>query len=152
MTTIFSAVMSRLSYTLGRKGQLNYPGISFASKKCAESLLLKDAETHHCFFRTAGLHNHLSHQYVASYRGELGLRQRISVFSQLTTWERPPAFCKRYTMTKPAYNDPLLGMKKTRQYQSLKITGSSTSVIQGHSFHLELVHNSNWIAVPMVHL
>jgi hypothetical protein len=52
----------RLSYHLGRKGQLNFPGITSASKQIAEELLLKDAEEHHCFFRSAGLHNHLSHQ------------------------------------------------------------------------------------------
>lgn len=78
-TTLLSGVMSRLSYTLGRKGQLNYPGITFASKKCAESLLLKDAETHHCFFRTAGLHNHLSHHILAAYDlgAPAGLLQKI---------------------------------------------------------------------------
>lgn len=53
---------SRLNYHLARKGQINAVGITAASKKTTEELLLKDAEKHHCYFRSAGLHNHLSHQ------------------------------------------------------------------------------------------
>ncbi|KDR68431.1 hypothetical protein GALMADRAFT_257159 [Galerina marginata CBS 339.88] len=59
--------MSRLSYKLTNKGQLNLPGITYASKKATEELLLKDAETHHCFFRASGFHNHLSHHILAAY-------------------------------------------------------------------------------------
>ena len=43
------------------KGVLDFPG-SHGAKAVLENLLLKDAESHHCFFRPAGLHNHLSHQ------------------------------------------------------------------------------------------
>lgn len=53
---------TRLSSTLGKKGQLNTPGITFASKKAIEELLHKDAEAHHCFFNKIGFHNHLTHQ------------------------------------------------------------------------------------------
>ncbi|KAF8970474.1 hypothetical protein BDZ97DRAFT_1754058 [Flammula alnicola] len=59
--------MSPLSYRIGKKGQLNLPGITYASKKAAEELLLKDAETHHCFFRQSGFHNHLGHHILAAY-------------------------------------------------------------------------------------
>jgi hypothetical protein len=52
---------------LNKKGQLNSPGITYDSKKATEELLLKDAEEHHCFFRSAGLHNHLSHHLLAAY-------------------------------------------------------------------------------------
>ncbi|PPQ75410.1 hypothetical protein CVT26_015394 [Gymnopilus dilepis] len=59
--------MTPISYTLKNKGQLNLPGISYASRKAAEALLLKDAEDHHCFFRQSGFHNHLSHHILAAY-------------------------------------------------------------------------------------
>lgn len=45
-----------------RRGLLNFPGANSASKSITERLLKIDAESHHCFFRSAGLHNHLSHQ------------------------------------------------------------------------------------------
>ncbi|KAF9480971.1 hypothetical protein BDN70DRAFT_876989 [Pholiota conissans] len=59
--------MAQLSYTLSRKGQLNFPGITAASKQAVEELLLKDAEEHHCYFRQSGFHNHLSHHILAAY-------------------------------------------------------------------------------------
>ncbi|RXW16950.1 hypothetical protein EST38_g8908 [Candolleomyces aberdarensis] len=58
---------AHLSYGLARKGQINVPGITAASKKAVEELLLIDAEKHHCYFRSAGLHNHLSHHLLAAY-------------------------------------------------------------------------------------
>ena len=64
--SVTSTVMSlsRLSYSLSRRGQLHLPGITHTSKKTTEELLLKDAKSHHCFFHAAELHNHLSHQWV----------------------------------------------------------------------------------------
>ena len=62
-----TTTMSRLSYNLGQKGQLNLPGITFASKKLTEDLLLKDSENHHGLFRASGFHNHLSHQWAGNY-------------------------------------------------------------------------------------
>ncbi|KAF9566491.1 hypothetical protein CPC08DRAFT_703825 [Agrocybe pediades] len=56
-----------LSYKLTKKGQINLPGITNASKTLTEDLLLKDAQVHHCFFNTAGFHNHLSHHMLAAY-------------------------------------------------------------------------------------
>ncbi|KAJ2929943.1 hypothetical protein H1R20_g7154, partial [Candolleomyces eurysporus] len=56
-----------LSYGLARNGQINVPGITAASKKAVEELLLIDAEKHHCYFRSEGLHNHLSHHLLAAY-------------------------------------------------------------------------------------
>ncbi|TEB13961.1 hypothetical protein FA13DRAFT_1748166 [Coprinellus micaceus] len=55
-----TSTANRLSYNLAQKGQLNAAGITAASKKSTEELLLKDAEKHHCYFRSAGLHNHLT--------------------------------------------------------------------------------------------
>jgi len=63
-TTSMATVSRKLSYHIGKKGQLNLAGINAGSKAVAEELLLKDAEQYHCFFRSAGLHNHLSHQSV----------------------------------------------------------------------------------------
>ncbi|KAF8588079.1 hypothetical protein K439DRAFT_1630110 [Ramaria rubella] len=48
-------------------GLLNLPGTSPASKNTAEELLKVDEESHHCFFRAAGLHNHTSHHILAAY-------------------------------------------------------------------------------------
>lgn len=62
-----SSTAKQLSYNLTRQGQLNVAGITAASKKATEELLLKDAEKHHCYFRSAGLHNHLSHHLLAAY-------------------------------------------------------------------------------------
>lgn len=53
-------------HTMQKKGLLNLPGATYATKKLTEDLLLRDAEKHHCYFNTAGFHNHLSHQCVAS--------------------------------------------------------------------------------------
>lgn len=53
-------------HAIRKRGVLNLPGISYATKSLTEKLLLSDAEKHHCFFRAAGLHNHLSHQYVVN--------------------------------------------------------------------------------------
>jgi len=51
-------------HTIHKRGVVNLPGISYATKSLTEKLLLSDAEKHHCFFSPGGLHNHLSHQYV----------------------------------------------------------------------------------------
>ncbi|KAF8882188.1 hypothetical protein CPB84DRAFT_1851350 [Gymnopilus junonius] len=59
--------MTPISYTLRNKGLLNTPGITYASKKATEALLIKDAQDHHCFFRQSGFHNHLSHHILAAY-------------------------------------------------------------------------------------
>ncbi|TFK28572.1 hypothetical protein FA15DRAFT_665290 [Coprinopsis marcescibilis] len=56
-----------LSYKLSRPGQINAPGISQESKQAVESLLLTDAEKHHCFFNSSGFHNHLSHHLLVAY-------------------------------------------------------------------------------------
>ncbi|THU91890.1 hypothetical protein K435DRAFT_726663 [Dendrothele bispora CBS 962.96] len=56
-----------LSYRLLRNGVLNLPRPSPASKTVTENLLLKDAHSFHCYFRSAGLHNHLSHHILAAY-------------------------------------------------------------------------------------
>ena len=45
-----------------RRGLLNLPGAINSSKILTEKLLKLDEESHHCYFRSAGLHNHLSHQ------------------------------------------------------------------------------------------
>lgn len=54
-------------HTIRKKGLLDLPGITNATKSLTEKLLLSDAEKHHCYFRPAGLHNHLSHQCVAFF-------------------------------------------------------------------------------------
>ncbi|KAK7033555.1 hypothetical protein VNI00_012779 [Paramarasmius palmivorus] len=59
--------MSAISHRLLRSGVLNLPRPSPGCKPITESLLLKDAQAHHCFFRAAGLHNHLSHHILAAY-------------------------------------------------------------------------------------
>ncbi|KAF5340342.1 hypothetical protein D9611_007914 [Ephemerocybe angulata] len=84
-----------LSYNLTRKGQVNAAGISAASKKAVEELLLVDAETHHCYFRSAGLHNHLSHHLLAAY--DLG-----------TT----PSHLKKIYTTEAGYQRPIILEKK----------------------------------------
>jgi len=50
---------------------------------------LKDAESHHCFFRAAGLHNHLSHHLLAVYDlgASAGLLQKI--YKDEATSQRP---------------------------------------------------------------
>ncbi|KAF8630301.1 hypothetical protein AX15_003013 [Amanita polypyramis BW_CC] len=51
-----------------RKGLLNLPGTTHASKSLVESLLAKDTHEHHCYFRPSiGLHNHLNHHLLAAY-------------------------------------------------------------------------------------
>lgn len=50
-----------------KRGILSLPGATHASKETARQLLSKDAAEHHCYFRGAGMHNHLSHQYVVSF-------------------------------------------------------------------------------------
>lgn len=49
-----------------RKGVLDLPGSSSEAKKLVGNLLLKDADSHHCFYRS-GRHNHLSHHLLAAY-------------------------------------------------------------------------------------
>ncbi|KAF5371285.1 hypothetical protein D9758_004168 [Tetrapyrgos nigripes] len=56
-----------LSYRILRNGVLNLPRPSPTSKTVAENLLLKDAQSFHCYFRSAGLHNHLGHHILAAY-------------------------------------------------------------------------------------
>ncbi|KAF8156791.1 hypothetical protein B0H34DRAFT_710596 [Crassisporium funariophilum] len=81
--------MSRLSYNLTRKGQLNLPGSTYASKKATEELLKKDAETHHCFFRSAGLHNHLSHHLLAAYDLGASAGQLQKIYDDEARTQRP---------------------------------------------------------------
>jgi hypothetical protein len=50
-----------------KQGTLNLPGATLASKKVTEELLATDHEKHHCYFRSMGLHNHLSHHILAAY-------------------------------------------------------------------------------------
>ncbi|KAF8510455.1 hypothetical protein BU17DRAFT_98061 [Hysterangium stoloniferum] len=49
------------------RGILSLPGATAASKATAERLLKTDEESHHCYFRPAGLHNHLSHHVLTAY-------------------------------------------------------------------------------------
>ncbi|KXN81565.1 Oxidoreductase AflY [Leucoagaricus sp. SymC.cos] len=67
------------SYAIRKKGVLNLPGITNATKSLTEKLLLQDAEKHHCYFRAPGLHNHLSHQVLAAYDmgASIGVVQKI---------------------------------------------------------------------------
>ncbi|KAL0950038.1 hypothetical protein HGRIS_010046 [Hohenbuehelia grisea] len=58
---------SVVSYAMRLKGALNIPGTLASSKTLVEELLRKDADEHHCYFRSAGLHNHLSHHLLAAY-------------------------------------------------------------------------------------
>ncbi|KIJ41069.1 hypothetical protein M422DRAFT_780499 [Sphaerobolus stellatus SS14] len=48
-------------------GLLNLPGITPETKSFTETMLKKDQEEHHCYFRSEGLHNHLSHHLLAAY-------------------------------------------------------------------------------------
>ncbi|KAJ8507666.1 hypothetical protein ONZ45_g9998 [Pleurotus djamor] len=59
--------MSPTASKLLKNGLLNFPRPSPAAKTTVEELLAKDAEQHHYYFRTAGLHNHLSHHLLAAY-------------------------------------------------------------------------------------
>lgn len=70
--------MSPLSSRISERGVLNLPGTTYAAKRVTEDALLEDAQTHHCFFRAAGLHNHLSHQYAIT-----SLFDYIFIFMQL---------------------------------------------------------------------
>jgi len=54
--------MATSLYAGFKRGIVNFPGITSASKEVARQLLSKDAAEHHCYFRSAGLHNHVSHQ------------------------------------------------------------------------------------------
>ncbi|KAF9446585.1 hypothetical protein P691DRAFT_761515 [Macrolepiota fuliginosa MF-IS2] len=80
--------MARL-HTMRKKGSLNLPGITHETKSLTEKLLLQDAEKHHCYFRPAGLHNHLSHQVLAAYDmgAAPGLIQRI--YDKVASYQRP---------------------------------------------------------------
>ncbi|KAJ3489516.1 hypothetical protein NLJ89_g11522 [Agrocybe chaxingu] len=63
----FTTTMSRVSCQITRSGQVYALGITYASKKKTEELLLKDAEGHHCFINPTGFHNHLSHHLLVAY-------------------------------------------------------------------------------------
>ncbi|KAK2465579.1 hypothetical protein APHAL10511_002471 [Amanita phalloides] len=52
---------------LRRKGLVNWPGVTYASKSLVTSLLVKDAHEHHAYFNPLGFHNHLSHHLFAAY-------------------------------------------------------------------------------------
>ncbi|KAF9530026.1 hypothetical protein CPB83DRAFT_834605 [Crepidotus variabilis] len=56
-----------IAYQLTKPGQINLPGITAASKKITEELLKADVDDHHCYFRSAGLHNHTAHHILAAY-------------------------------------------------------------------------------------
>ncbi|CAA7269317.1 unnamed protein product [Cyclocybe aegerita] len=62
-----TTTMSRISCQITCSGQVYAPGITYASKKKTEELLLKDAEGHHCFINPTGFHNHLSHHLLVAY-------------------------------------------------------------------------------------
>ncbi|KAF9471170.1 hypothetical protein BDN70DRAFT_888414 [Pholiota conissans] len=81
--------MFQVSYTLGRKGQLNTPGVTYASKKASEELLLKDAKEHHCFFNTSGFHNHLSHHILAAYDLGAPAGQLKAIYADVAKIQRP---------------------------------------------------------------
>ncbi|KIM42122.1 hypothetical protein M413DRAFT_409215 [Hebeloma cylindrosporum] len=84
-----TTTMSRLSYNLRQKGQLNLPGITAASKKLTEDLLLKDAEDHHGFFRASGFHNHLSHHILAAYDMGATPHHLQHVYDKEAAYQRP---------------------------------------------------------------
>ncbi|EED82365.1 predicted protein [Postia placenta Mad-698-R] len=81
-------------YSLDRKGLLNCPGISPASKKITEDIIRYDADEHHCIYRAPSIHNHLSHHLLAVY--DLGGRPSI-----LQNIEK-----RRQTMQRPILLDP----------------------------------------------
>ncbi|PFH50516.1 hypothetical protein AMATHDRAFT_144896 [Amanita thiersii Skay4041] len=75
--------------TLKRTGVLNLPVANHASKCLVETLLAKDANEHHCYFRSAGLHNHLSHHLLAAY--DLGAAPNLlrKIYDKEAAYQRP---------------------------------------------------------------
>ena|ERR1700754_1145058 len=72
-----------------KQGILNLPGATLASKKLVEELLATDHEKHHCYFRSIGFHNHLSHHILAAY--DLGASPELlkAIYADEQSIQRP---------------------------------------------------------------
>lgn len=83
------------------QGILNLPGSTPASKKATEQLLFKDHSEHHCFFRSVGLHNHLSHHLLAAY--DLGASEELirAVYEKEASDQRPILLGEETGVVKP---------------------------------------------------
>ena len=114
-TTSMASVSRILSCSIGKKGQLNLAGINAGSKAAAEELLLRDAEQYHCFFRSAGLHNHLSHQSVLSNGitiiPETGLTRPLR-------WKQPPCCLRPRCPCRASQEDRCKGLEDPETYLS----------------------------------
>ncbi|KAF9492815.1 hypothetical protein BDN71DRAFT_1450985 [Pleurotus eryngii] len=81
--------MFSLNQQLLKNGLVNLPRASPAVKTTAEELLSKDAEEHHCYFRSSGVHNHLSHHLLAAY--DLGASEGVlrKIYEEEAKIQRP---------------------------------------------------------------
>ncbi|KAJ3566537.1 hypothetical protein NP233_g6943 [Leucocoprinus birnbaumii] len=81
---------------ISKRGVLHLPGITHATKSLTEKLLLSDAEKHHCYFRDAGLHNHLSHHVLAAY--DMGASPGViqKIYDQHASYQRPMFVEEKY--------------------------------------------------------
>ncbi|KAF4575050.1 hypothetical protein EYR36_006406 [Pleurotus pulmonarius] len=85
----FTRNMSSLNHQLLKHGLVNLPRASPAVKTTVEELLFKDAEEHHCYFRSSGVHNHLSHHLLAAY--DLGASEGVlrKIYEEEAKIQRP---------------------------------------------------------------
>ena len=72
-----------------KQGVLNLPGANLASKKVTEELLAKDHGIHHCYFRSIGFHNHLSHHLLAAYDFGASAELLKAIYAREETMQRP---------------------------------------------------------------
>jgi hypothetical protein len=72
-----------------KPGILSLPGSTHSSKKTLESLLTEDHSKHHCYFRSFGFHNHLSHHILAAY--DLGASTELlkAIYAEEAKTQRP---------------------------------------------------------------
>lgn len=92
--------MTTASVTI-QQGILNLPGATPAAKKLVEELLAKDHDTHHCYFRSIGFHNHLSHHILAAY--DLGASAELlnAIYKEEEKMQRPILLEGEDDVTKP---------------------------------------------------
>ncbi|EKM75815.1 hypothetical protein AGABI1DRAFT_79378 [Agaricus bisporus var. burnettii JB137-S8] len=76
-------------YSIRKRGLLNLPGITPASKALAEKLVREDAEQHHSLFNPKGFHNHLNNQLLAAY--DMGAQPGViqKIYNSQVQMQRP---------------------------------------------------------------
>ncbi|ORY98912.1 hypothetical protein BCR43DRAFT_471384 [Syncephalastrum racemosum] len=83
------------------------PGISPASRKLAEDLLLKNHREHNIFFNEKGFHNHLTHHFLAAYSWGASPQRLQQIYDSHASYQRQMPPLLKHELTRSNFQSDL---------------------------------------------